>query len=169
MAKSQTRRRVYAWDEMLARGEAWEKRLDTFFRKWYRIRAATYEQQLSGIDRVFTTPADEVKLVEYKTDELGHKSGNAFIETKAKDGDIHYKPGWAKHCAADCLVYYLPGSGQIMILQPKRLRAYVSSWVGDYRVVRVKNKHYEGEGILVPLDVVARMAYATMQGPRRTR
>lgn len=150
---------TYDFDHQLAEGEEGEAYLDAFFReRGHTIRPATHDEQRQGIDRVFTAPDGRVARVEYKTDFLAAKTGNAFVETVSVDR--HGKMGWALTSQADTLIYYLPGK-VIYVLPFMSLRWALPTWIRDYPAKSAQNRDYATHGILVPLDELAQFASQT--------
>ncbi len=147
---------TYDFAHQLAEGEEGEAFLDAFFRaRGQTIRPATPDEQRQGIDRVFTTPGGDESRVEYKTDYLAAKTGNAFVETISVD--TQGKMGWALTARADYLIYYLPGRA-IYVLPFLSLRWALPGWIRDYPTRSAQNNGYATHGVLVPLEEVAQLA-----------
>lgn len=144
--------KVYDFDTQLAIGQAGEEALDVYFSKWYGIEPVDMELQMKGIDRIFTRKFDELRLaVEYKTDFVAAKTGNAFVETElAFTTGTRLKGGWARTCQADFLVYWPVGLGPIT-LNPLTLRTHLDGWETQYQGRTVQNPTWVSVGILVPL------------------
>lgn len=140
-------------------GEAGEAALDAHFSRWFDITPATGLQQRLGIDRMFKAKSDgSVLTVEYKTDHRAHQTGMAFVELSTFPDQP--RSGWAYTCAADWIVYYVPGtdSEQAYIIRPAMLRAALPDWLKHYRQVSVRNAGYQTVGLLVPLRELERIA-----------
>ncbi|MEZ4558752.1 MAG: hypothetical protein R3A10_07970 [Caldilineaceae bacterium] len=78
---------AYQFDTQKRVGVAGEDTLDAFFRQWrgLHIRPATDTEQRRGIDRMFTVAATgREAAVEYKTDYMAGRTGNAFVESGAR-------------------------------------------------------------------------------------
>jgi hypothetical protein len=147
---------TYDFDRQLAEGDRGETFLDAFFRaRGHAIRRATLEEQRQGIDRVFTTPEGRVSRVEYKTDYLSAKTGNAFIETVSVDSQG--KMGWALTAQADYLIYYIPGRA-IYVLPFMSLHWALPRWIRECPAKAAQNRGYATHGVLVPLEEVAGLA-----------
>lgn len=142
--------KTYQFNTQLTDGAAGEARLDAYFAKWFTIRPATAEDQRSGIDRHFTRRRDRQQFtVEYKTDHTAGRTGNAFVETISVD--TQNKPGWAITSQAQVLIYYVPTSGAIYIIDTPRLRQALPIWQQRYPQRAIPNQGYHTHGILVPL------------------
>lgn len=150
---------AYGFAAQLAVGEAWEERLDRFFREGYavEVRRVGMEEQRRGIDRVFVgRETGEVHTVEYKADEKAGRTGNAFVETVSVD--TTGKPGWAVSSQADVLVYLVTEPETIYWIPMKRVRAALGRWRRLYREVAAANEGYRTLGLLVPLCEFERIA-----------
>ena len=140
----------YQFITQLADGAAGEARLDQYFAKWFEIRPATMDEQRRGIDRHFTRRQDQAPFsVEYKTDHTAGRTGNAFVETVSVD--TQGKPGWAISSHAQLLLYYVPTSGAIYVIQFKRLREALRIWQQRYPQRAIPNQGYQTHGYLIPL------------------
>jgi hypothetical protein len=148
---------AYDFGIQLARGESGEQVLDKFFSDKFGICPASRQQQLQGIDRIFKNrETGNVLKIEYKTDDIAHRSGNAFVETVSVDSVG--KPGWAYTSRADYLIYYIPGDLLIYVIQFSVLREQLPSWINKYPVKKAPNKGYFTHGIPVPLAEFERCA-----------
>jgi hypothetical protein len=149
---------VYDFDHQMRQGDQAEAFLDAFFRgKGYTIRSATREEQRTGIDRAFTSPKDgKTWRVEYKADSTAARTGNAFIETISVDAAG--KMGWALTAQADILVYYIPPSGVIYVLEFKTLQWELPRWIRDYPPRQAQNNGYATHGIIIPLAELEKSA-----------
>ena len=154
---------LYSFDHQMARGDEGAAFLDDFFReKGYAIRDATRDEQRAGIDRAFTNPrSGKVSLVEYKTDTRAAKSGNAFIETVSVDASG--KMGWALTARAEILVYYVPPSRMIYVVQFKALHWELPRWIRDFPPRHAQNSGYATHGIIIPLSELAKNAMRIYQ------
>lgn len=151
----------YDFHHQLTEGEQGERFLDAFFRaRGHTVSAVSREEQRQGIDRLIETPAG-VMRVEYKTDYLAARTGNAFIETISVDSaGQHGKMGWALTTACDYLIYYLPETS-IYVLPVYALRWALPGWMRTYPAKQAANHGYQTHGILVPLPEVAAYAVQT--------
>ena len=150
---------TYDFTKQLERGEQGETRLDGLFaQREYLIRPATRDEQRRGIDRWMTNArTGKVTAVEYKTDDLASKTGNAFIETVSVD--TANKPGWAYSSEAEFLIYYLPQDELIYIVPFERLRRRLPRWEQTYPKRSAQNEGYQTHGLLVPLCELEGIAY----------
>lgn len=140
----------YTFTTQLTDGQKGERRLDAFFQKWFVIRPATDAEQRQGIDRHFTRRKDQRAFtIEYKTDHTAGRTGNAFVETISVDTDN--KPGWALTSQAQLLIYYIPDTGIIYVIDFARLRRNLPRWQQTYPQRAIPNRGYHTHGLLVPL------------------
>lgn len=147
----------YNFDDQLAHGEQGEAFLDRFFSRWFRIKPAALEEQRHGIDRHFHhLKSHEDFTVEYKTDSMAARTGNAFIETISVDTE--QKAGWAFTSQADMLLYYVPGKATVYILKMTAIRARLPIWMTTYDLREVPNHGYHTHGLLVPLEELEQVA-----------
>jgi len=155
--KENTLSTTYDFRTQLATGEEAERRLDAWFAHWYAIEPATMDQQRQGIDRIFTRrDTGRAFKVEYKTDSRASATGNAFVETVSVD--TTGKAGWAYTSQADMLLYYVPVSEVIYVIQMTSLRRHLPRWQQQYPARRIPNQGYCTHGLLVPLDEFERIA-----------
>jgi hypothetical protein len=149
---------IYDFDHQMRQGDQAAEFLDKFFQgKGYSIRPATRDEQRDGIDRAFTSPKDgKTWLVEYKADSAAARTGNAFIETISVDAAG--KMGWALTAQADILVYYVPPTGVIYLVQFKVLQWELPRWIRDYPPRSAQNNGYATHGIIIPLAELEKSA-----------
>lgn len=141
----------------LQNGERGERTLDTFFATRYHIAEADRDQQRQGIDRIFTDRTTGVRItVEYKTDYMASRTGNAFVETISVDTE--YRLGWAIAAMADWLIYYLPATRTLYRVPMVTIRTNLPCWIAAYPSRTVANDGYATHGLLVPLEVFAQCA-----------
>lgn len=141
---------MYNFDVQLAHGESGERFLDKFFSDKFEIHPATRHQQRQGIDRIFKNKkTGKILKVEYKTDYLAHRTGNAFIETVSVDSKG--KKGWIYTSQADYLIYYVVIDLLIYVITFEALRKLFPNWIKKYPSRKSPNKGYFTHGILVPL------------------
>ena len=148
----------YKYADQLAAGRDTEDRFSAWLRGHGRhVRAATLEEQYSGID-MWVSEHDGGRLasVEVKDDRVSVTSGNAFIETVssvAKGSD-----GWALTCSAEWLAVV---SGDVVYwLRPGEVRARVAEWSARCREVTTQNDSGNTRGVLVPLGEIEALAEA---------
>lgn len=144
--------------ECLQYGQSGEALIEKHFSDRWDIQPATTEQQKLGIDRVFKNQCTgEAYTIEIKTDTVAAKTGNAFLEI-AKHLNP-YRPGWVYTCQADFLFYLVPHQ-MLIVVRPNTLRLHIESWLISYplRNVKSEGKHqnYQTQGVLVPLDELAK-------------
>ena len=154
---------TYSFDEQLARSKKHEKLLDAYFGQAYTIVPATAEEERTGIDRHFTSKGhpDVTFSVEYKCDEIAHRTGNAFIETVSVDRNN--VPGWAYTCSADYLMYHIVEDDLVYVLEMEDIRANLETWELAYptrTAHTVDAIGYNSSGILVPLGELEMIGYA---------
>lgn len=150
---------VYDFEHQLADGEAGEAFLDEFFRqRGHAVRPASREEQRQGIDRFIVTPAGREMKVEYKTDHVAARTGNAFVETVSVD--TAGKMGWALTSQADYLVYFIPDR-MIVVLPLRSLRWALPGWMREYPARSAANNGYLTHGLLVPLGALLEYAVQT--------
>ena len=141
---------MYDFDEQLAKGEDGEKLLDAFFSREWIIRTATRQEQRQGIDRHYIHRRDGRRYkIEYKTDYIVHRTGNAFIETVSVDSEG--RAGWAHTSSADFLFYFVVEDLLLYIVSMRTLREQLERWARVYPIKAVPNRGYKTHGILVPL------------------
>jgi hypothetical protein len=159
--------RVYGFDEQFAIGKRGEAALDAFLSGRLGARVLDVRQlERAGVDRVYTMGGANHMLVEYKTDMIAAETGNAFIELVSvnKDG----RQGWAYTCKSDALIYFCAdktGGGRAFWLTPARIHAELPSWLVRYPRRTVHNANYEGQGLLVPLAEIERIAVLVYNVP----
>jgi hypothetical protein len=147
----------YDFKDQKCAGDRGEAVLDHFFSRVYAIEPATDDQQRRGIDRWFTNRKTGHRFtVEYKSDALAGRTGNAFVETTSDKA--RQKPGWAYSSAAEYLVYYVLEPEAIYILRLADLRRKLWDWERQYPHKEVKNTSWTTEGLLVPLREFERLA-----------
>lgn len=154
---------VYDWSEQLRVGADGERVLDTILSHLGTLTEATRDEQRAGIDRILVTGKGQRLTIEYKTDTLAHRTGNAYIETLSVS--TTGKLGWLHTCTADRMVYYTPGDRRIRVIRMDRMRKAAQDWQWVHPVVRVQNKTYYGEGMLVPLSELDAIASTRVQLP----
>lgn len=157
---------VHNFSDSLQVGEQYEQLLDAHFGQWFEVEPVTMALQRLGIDRIFTKEvvAENDSLpgrftVEYKTDLRAHETGNAYIETVSvkQDGEIK-KLGWLHTSTAQILMYYIPGLSQIYIIDVMAMRDQWRKWNKIHRTATADNGDYVGEGLLVPVEKLRRLA-----------
>lgn len=150
---------VHEFDNKLKEGEEGEAFLDDYFReRGYDIRPASDAEQRQGIDRWMKRAAPDSKWfpVEYKTDAVASRTGNAFVETVSVD--TSGKRGWAYTSRSDWLIYYVPGDDIIYIIDFVALRLELPRWEHSYITRPAQNNGYRTYGVLVPLHEFEKLA-----------
>lgn len=150
---------TYGFSEQLAMGEAWERRLDVFFRERFpvEVRPVSIDEQRKGIDRLFVSKkTGKIDTVEYKADSLAGTTGNAFVETVSVD--TTGKAGWAVASQARYLVYLVTEPETIYFIPMRRIRGALPRWKRMYREASAENDGYKTLGLLVPLRELERIA-----------
>jgi hypothetical protein len=161
---------VYDFAKQLAIGKEVEQKLDLFFSPQFdRIETVGMASERKGIDRIFYRNG-HAYTVEYKADFKSWSTGNCYAETVAYgsyNGDGEFvagKLGWLHTSQADYLVYLVvhpedvEGLGMAYIAKPSSLRERLESWSNQYRSVQVKNKGFQGRGLLVPLPELEKVS-----------
>ena len=150
---------TYSFAQQLRQGEAYEARLDTFFRaQGFQVATVSREDQRRGIDRILRRNDGYTVTVEYKADALAGRTGNAFVETVSVDAAG--KAGWAHTSQAQLLIYLVVEPETIYCIWMHRLRAMLRRWEQRYRQVAAQNEGYRTHGLLVPLHELERIAVA---------
>ena len=142
----------YDFKTQLNKGKSGEKILDNKFSDRFIIKEASLdEEKKKGYDRIFISKnnSETVLLIEYKTDYLAHKTGNAFIETISMDS--YNRKGWAYTSQADYLFYFVVKDLLLYIIRMNKVKELVSEWIKEYPVRKSVNNGYNTHGVLVPL------------------
>lgn len=158
---------VHKFYDSLRIGEQFEEVLDTYFGQWFRIADATMDQQMMGIDRIFTKPTGARYSVEYKADIMAAETGNFAIETVSvltDEGELK-KHGWALTSTAQLVMLYIPGKKVIYIVDMMKLRTKLPEWQAIYKEFTALNEGYSGKGVLVPETVIAKMCDNRLEHP----
>ncbi|SRR5258708_7816749 len=134
-----------------------EKRLDEYLmKKGWSVTYVNLIDQRRGIDRVIEKP-NELMTVEYKVDYRAAKTGNAYIETVSISKP--FKFGWVHTCKADWILYTVIGDkSTVLWLRPEALLKNLPEWEKSYKTVRCQNRDYYGEGVLVSLSEIRKLA-----------
>ena len=154
---------VHKFEDSLKYGEKVEALLDDYFEEWFDISPVTPDLQRLGVDRIFVMKSKGHRYsVEYKADRRTQETGNVYIETvsvrKANEPTDAYKLGWALTSIAQRLIYYIEGDEVIYILDMKDVRDMLPKWESQYPKAEVVNEKYFGEGILVPVTQLSKLA-----------
>ena len=138
----------------LPRGLACEKTLDEYFSKWFEIQTVDMSMQRKGTDKLWTNRKTGITYsLEYKGDFRTAETGNAFIETVSVD--TSGKPGWALYSLAQLLVYFIPQTGEVVLLPMLRVKQELGKLLERGAIeVEAPNENYSGWGVLVPMDSV---------------
>lgn len=152
---------MYSFSNQFKQGTNGESALDRFFGDQFEITAVSRKLQRRGIDRIFRSRAgDNLLRVEYKTDYLAHKTGNAFIETVSVDSAG--KRGWVHTSEADYLIYYVVEDLLIYVVAFTTLRRVLPGWLKRYPTKKAPNSGYFTHGLLVPLRELEEHAEAVI-------
>lgn len=147
----------YSFNGQLQSGEQGEVFLDEYFARWFILEPASPAEQRQGIDRFFTTRNRKRRFaVEYKTDNVAARTGNAFIETISVD--VINKPGWAYTSQAEYLLYYVPGKAVVYMMPMAAIRRCLALWLEHFPHRQIPNNGYNSYGLLVPLGEFERYA-----------
>lgn len=143
----------YDFNKQLSQGIIGENFLDSVFSPCYQILPASYQQQRQGIDRVFVNLDEDIHyLIEYKTDKRAVYTGNCFVETTSVD--TANKLGWAYTSQADRLIYFLPQSSKVYLINLSELRSRLPVWKQHCPTRVIPNRNYNTCGLLVPLPAI---------------
>lgn len=143
---------MFPFKDKLEEGEKYEKELDAYYSKWFKVEAVDLSTQKMGIDRIFTNQTDGTRwTIEYKSDTVASSTGNAFIETISVN--TTNKPGWAYSSCAQLLFYYLPMEGKVARLTMYAIKNLIREWLNKYPIKPCHNESYQSFGICVPLPV----------------
>lgn len=149
---------VYDMHTQLEIGQEGEVFLDHLFSATYMI----HKPKTKAVDRIFRCRrTGKVLTVEYKTDWVAEKTGQAFIELVSVDKQN--KPGWALSSPAHVLVYYVPGPMLIYTVRMERIKEQVAVWEQRYPTGTCQNRTYTSRGLLVPLEEMARVSSRIMR------
>lgn len=145
---------VYNFSEQLRLGAEGEEELDAYFGKLGVIVQPVTDlvEQKKGIDRIFHTVVSSL-TVEYKTDYLAGRTGNAFLEMI-----VNRKTGWVFTTQADYICYYVPQRKIIYFVKPDVIRQHINSWLNKLAWRTVKNTTYEAHGMLLPLETLEKIS-----------
>ena len=150
---------MYKFKEQLKLGQAGELILDTIFSKWYKIFTVSLEEDIDGIDRVFFE-SNNRKTVQYKTDFLSFKTGNAYIELLSRSDLL--TPGWVYTAKAEWLIYFVYPA-IIYCIDLQKIREILPVWKTKYRIAKVQNTKIFGEGLIVPLSELKAIAKTVLE------
>lgn len=143
---------MHLFKDKLDEGEKYERELDRYYSKWFKIESVNLATQKMGIDRIFINKSDDTRwTIEYKSDTKASTTGNAFVETISVN--TTKKPGWAYSSCAQLLLYYLPLDGKVIRLTMYAVKNLITEWIKKYPVKPSQNEDYQTLGICVPLDV----------------
>lgn len=115
----------YDFQDKLTEGLRGEIRMDNFFRKWFKIaKVPSSSQTILHYDRIFThnkEPENKIR-VEYKTDLIGIKTGNFFVEIYSNKKEE--TPGWFYKSKADWFCVLV--GNKLFIADSTLFRFYIS-------------------------------------------
>jgi len=138
----------YDFEEQLKKGKEKELFLDNYFSQWYSISGVSRLHEKAGIDRIFHDNGGRVFTVEYKSDNITHKTGNFFVETLSVKEEN--KLGWAYTSQSQLILYFVPEWKTVYVIDTVRLKKLLLSWIKIYPEKNVSNKGYTTVGIPVP-------------------
>lgn len=148
---------TYTFKDQLRAGKRGEAILDHYFSCWFRVETIPVEiEQRIHADRLFIDGEGQQFTVEYKTDFMGHKTGNLVVEVMSND--VTHAPGWIYACKADRLVWWMAGSGELFVFRMADLVKELPRWLAACRKVQIPNDGYHTVGLLVPIPEIARLA-----------
>ena len=138
--------------------------LDAWLSRFYRLWAASPEQERAGIDRLAIHYLAGRKFTfQYKTDTRAFATGNAFVETcSVWRQDRCQEPGWAYDCEADYLFYLVIG-GHLYICRPGAIKSFASGLWQSYPSRDISNRDWKTQGLLVPLPEFQKAATIVIQ------
>ena len=147
--------RPHRYDESLGVEALWAPVVDAWLASRYEVHVAELEDELRGIDRFLTRPADvTVTSLDAKHDRLAHRTGNVFLETVSNDQSG--RPGWALTSEADWILYHVVAERRVLLFLTSELRD-VAGW-SRWRERSVRNEGYRTVGQLVPVAVASHVA-----------
>ena len=161
---------AYGFDDQFDLGCFGEDRLREFRHEHYTLTKSTLEMEKQGIDFVFANRlTGKSWTIELKTDFKAFESRNAFIETISVDNATQHRAGWVYTSMAQILLYFIPQSGSLYILDLARLREQMPAFARRFQTVSTSShrygSYYRTHGILVPLTELAKLAHSTLELP----
>lgn len=149
---------VYDFSTQLNIGEGYEKTLDTYFSRFFRISIVPLQIQKLGVDRIFIYKGKPKRrfTVEYKADIKAAETHRIFVEIESNS--TTGKPGWAYSSVAQQLVYYIPPWNRAAIVSMLTLREAVIEWERKYEKKLCRNSTYHSTGIVVPVQELKAIA-----------
>lgn len=141
---------IYGFRQQLEIGKGGERRLDSIWRGLRVIDVSDdLEWQRRGVDRLIVLPNGCRISVEYKTDEIAHRTGNLVFEIVSDD--VKNTPGWGLSSEAQYLVYLIEGGSIVYLIRLPDLRKWVLERVSEFRRVEANNGAYRTHSLLIPL------------------
>jgi hypothetical protein len=140
----------YVFKESLAENVKYEEALDVFFGQMYHITKTDRLLDLCGVDRIFEHKRTGHKLaVEYKTDHIGHKTHNFFVETIVGESR-----GWFFTSLSQCLVVFFPELEKAIRLDFLQLKREIleRGKKENFPTKECHNEKYKSIGQLVPIS-----------------
>lgn len=153
--------KTFTFSKQQAVGEICERHLDAAFSDKFEIRKASEADQKRGIDRFFRRKEKSDKewtAVEYKADWRAGETGHFFLEEVHSDAVA----GWVQSTAADWLVLFIPWTGQVVFVEPYKLRAAAEK--AGWKTGWCSNGRYKTKGLLAPIGEVAKLGKTMLIG-----
>lgn len=139
----------YVFEESLSKNKQYEKFLDDYFSKIYKVTKTQLILDMAGVDRIFEDIKAKHRLsVEYKTDHIGHKTNNFFVEVQ-----IAGQPGWFYTSLCQTLIVYFPEIKKIIRLDFLKFKREVllKAKQNEFKQKKCENVNYSSTGLLVPI------------------
>lgn len=141
---------IYDFQHQLEIGKKGEARLDSIWRGFQIIDVSDDpEWQRRGVDRLLVLPDGRYVSVEYKLDNIAHRTGNLVFEILSND--ITDTPGWGLSSKAEYLVYLVEQTNTVYLIRLPELRKWVIARMAEFRRVRADNGIYCTHSLLIPL------------------
>lgn len=161
---------AYGFDDQFDLGCFGEDRLSEFRHEHYTLTKSTLEMEKHGIDFIFANRlTGKSWTIELKTDFKAFESENAFVETISVDNATQHRAGWVYTSEAQILLYFIPQSGSLYILDLARLREKMPEFARRFQTVSTSTRrhstYYRTHGILVPLTELAKLAHSILELP----
>lgn len=152
------------WDEIWVdeydpEVEGWKGEVDSFIEEGENLLVfPSAEVRELGIDRICVNNMGGLKYflsLEYKIDRMACKTGNLFIETQRRSARGVIKEGWLRQAIAQTVVFYMPGSGKMAMVDTNDLREWIFLYGMSLQHSRwLENKNGSAiRGIVLPLHI----------------
>lgn len=139
---------IHQFKKSYDKQKPYEKELDKYFSKYYKIQDVNMSGQKNGVDKIFTNSNGERFAIDYKVDFHGRRTGNAFIETHS---NYPNKLGWAYTSKSDYYFYYF-ANWRIYILITAEVKKSLEIWIEECEPAYSKNAEgYKSKGIKLPI------------------